>query len=931
LRNSLYIFTFLISLLTIAQELPPVVNFTPDNYGADNQNWMLSQDDQGRVYGANNKGLLEYNGSEWKVYPTHNESIMRSVNVIGDRIYTGCYMNFGYWERDTSGMLHYVPWSDNLSIEIIEDEQFWNIMAYQDWVIFQSLNRLIIVHTRSDQVHIIDPPNGIVKSFLVDGQIYYQVQGQGIYKVSEGSGQLITSDTPALTNRVVGMLRINNDLLVFTETQGIYRLVDERLLPYSVLADAFIKNSALYSVIKLRNNDMVLGTIGRGIIVISAEGELRYNIDKTNTLYNNTVLSLFEDQNQNIWMGLDNGIANMNVDSPVRSYVDITGDIGTTYDSAAYQDMLYLGTNHGLFVQPLDTSTPFKLVPGTEGQVWSLNLIDEKLYCGHNTGTFLIKDAKAELISEVQGTWYMRAISTSKLIQGKYFGLYMLDTKENGSLEETKLDGFDISSRQFEFSHPDTLLVNHEYKGVYKLAVDWENYKISDFVNIPGIRKSSHSSLIRYENRVFYANKYGIYHYDQDLGKFTINKQLSSLFDGDEYTSGNMVLDGENHLWIFTKSYLCRIQPQAIGENYKIDRIPIPFNLREELVGFENINAYLDANYLFGNSSGYLVIEPDSFNAEDDIYKVYLDQVLSASFNGRARQMPLDSIPKMESNHNNFEFHYYIPEYQKFSVSTYQYKLEGLYEDWSNWSNDPSVAFNNLSPGEYTFRLRGRVNNTPTDNEVSYSFSINPPWYATTNAIIVYSICSFLLILLINYLYKRYYRRQQKRLLERTTKDLRLQELANKQQITELQNENLQKEIDSRTRELTLSAMNTVNKNSLLSQIKTELNQANDPKDIKRLISIIDNNMDNQEDWKSFEEAFNHADKDFFKNVKQKHPEFTSGDLRLCMYLRLNLSSKEIAPLLNISVRSVEIKRYRLRKKAGIEREIDLNQYFMEL
>ena len=94
---------------------------------------------------------------------------------------------------------------------------------------------------------------------------------------------------------------------------------------------------------------------------------------------------------------------------------------------------------------------------------------------------------------------------------------------------------------------------------------------------------------------------------------------------------------------------------------------------------------------------------------------------------------------------------------------------------------------------------------------------------------------------------------------------------------------------------------------------------------------IIDRNINNEEDWKFFEEAFNHADKDFFKKVKDLHPQLTSNDLRLCVYLRMNLSSKEIARLLNISPRSVEIKRYRLRKKIELEREINLNGYFIDL
>jgi DNA-binding CsgD family transcriptional regulator len=125
--------------------------------------------------------------------------------------------------------------------------------------------------------------------------------------------------------------------------------------------------------------------------------------------------------------------------------------------------------------------------------------------------------------------------------------------------------------------------------------------------------------------------------------------------------------------------------------------------------------------------------------------------------------------------------------------------------------------------------------------------------------------------------------------------------------------------------------MNMVRKNTILNNIKDELINFSDSKEIKPVIKLIDSSLNNKQDWEFFEEAFNLADKDFFKKVKELHPQLTPNDLRLCVYLRLNLSSKEIAQLLNISPRSVEIKRYRLRKKIALERKINLNDYFIKL
>ena len=95
------------------------------------------------------------------------------------------------------------------------------------------------------------------------------------------------------------------------------------------------------------------------------------------------------------------------------------------------------------------------------------------------------------------------------------------------------------------------------------------------------------------------------------------------------------------------------------------------------------------------------------------------------------------------------------------------------------------------------------------------------------------------------------------------------------------------------------------------------------------MIKTIDHNIDEAETWNLFKEAFENTDQDFFKKIKELHSGLSPNDLKLCAYLRLNLSSKEIAPMLNISPRSVEVKRYRLRKKMNLEAKTGLVDYIM--
>jgi len=150
--------------------------------------------------------------------------------------------------------------------------------------------------------------------------------------------------------------------------------------------------------------------------------------------------------------------------------------------------------------------------------------------------------------------------------------------------------------------------------------------------------------------------------------------------------------------------------------------------------------------------------------------------------------------------------------------------------------------------------------------------------------------------------------------------------------LVQLKNEKLKLDIESKNRELAVSTMSLIKKNEFLHNIKKELKDKEGAgQDLKKVIKIIDKNLNNTDDWKLFEEAFNNADKDFLKQIKTMHPSLTPNDLRLCAYLRLNLTSKEIAPLLNISYRSVEVKRYRLRKKMNLPHESSLTSYILEI
>lgn len=920
------------SNVVISQEIPPIRVFTPQDYNAEDQNWAISQSDDRIIYVANNKGILEYNGASWQLHASPNESIIRSVLASNDLIYTGAYMDFGYWTKNEANELNYTSIVKELSLDVKEDEEFWGIIEVGEFTIFQSFERIYIYNKDDAACNIIETSRRINKIFKVKGGLYFHEIGGGIFKIENGKARKVISFEQKNQKEIVNIFEMDEGLVLLTKQDGLLSYSDGELSSMPVLANQLLQNRTIYSGLMMKNGSIVLGTISNGIIILDADGNIEMEIDQEKGLSNNTVLSLFEDVDGNIWLGLDNGINVINLNSPFRVYTDKLGQLGTVYASELFNDYLYLGTNQGLFFKNLnEKSGEFRFVKGTNGQVWSLDVLDGTLFCGHDNGTYIINRDKAQQISKVKGTWGVKEIpdQTDLLLQGSYKGIHILE-KLNGKWQyKNKVQGFDISSRYFEILSSDRILVSHEYKGVYKIEVNTNFTKIINYekLDLPaGIK----SSIASYNNKVLYASNKGVFTYDLNKESFSKDSIISQHITSSNYHSGKLIFDKDrNRLWAFTKSEMLYLEPGQMTEELEINSIAIPENLRKNKAGFENL-LYLDNNkYLIGGTTGYFIL---------DLNKIELTQnsliwsgITSYSGQNPSQALPIAGNLQLPNSQTSINFSFGVPAFNEFNPIQYQYKLEGLYDSWSNWSLLPEVVFENLPYGDYTFKARAKSNGSFSKNILSYNFQVDKPWYLKPIAITSYVVAFLLIAFLMHYGNRSYYKRQKRKLVEKRERERELERLENQKQLVEFKNENLQLDIDNKNRELGMATMNLVKRNELLNDIKVGLAHIKTADDVKKVTRLINNNLNDSNDWKLFEEAFNNVDKDFMKRVKKLHPAITPNDLRLCAYLRLNLSSKEIAPLLNISHKSVEVKRYRLRKKMNLEHDVSLSNYIINL
>lgn len=918
LANSVILFLIFSNLYS--QELPPIERYSPEIYSGGNQNWMISQASNKFIYVANNEGLLEYNGSNWKLYPSPNNTIIRSVKVFEDRIYTGSYMDFGYWHQDLSGTLQYVSLVPYLQEEMIDEEHFWNIITFQNWVLFQSFDRIYFYNPSKNQFTIIKAINDIPKVFNINGVIYYFVTSEGLYSIEEGKSVLKSDASIFKDGSIVNIFSLQDSFLIHTKNSGFYIYRNGIISEWNANTNNKLKTIKSFTSFKLKDGSVFVGTISAGLMYINQEGEIEYQINQNNGLGNNTILSLFEDLDGNIWVGLDNGIDCINFKrSPVKIFSDDKGKLGTVYASILFHENLYLGTNQGLYTKKAGSNDLFEIIEGTAGQVWCLFEYKNELFCGHHSGTFLVEGTTVTQIANKPGTWSLKEIPhmENALLQGNYVGLNIL-IKENGKWQfRNKIHGFDNSAKYFEFLSEKEIFVNHEYKGVFKLHVDDHLDSVSDICIQSELPLGKNTSIVKFKKSLLYTSNQGIYKYDTILKRFAKDSVLSIILTKESYLSGRLIVDESQKMWAFLKDNIKYVTINPITTELQINNISIPSNLIGGMIGYENISKIDNNKYLIGTTRGYIILDPSLINLKDE-YLLHLNSVSLKKMNAESISLDISKKALFKHNQNSILFSYSVPSYEKYNTVKYQYKLNGYYDFWSDWTNETELLFNNLPFGEYQFQIRALVGNILTKNIATYNFEISKPWYLTRFAIVIYIFVFLTISLMTHKRYKKFYKRQ-----------IRRKQLENERFIVQIKNEQLNKDIENKNRELAISTMSIINKNEVLNCIKNELknNEVNN----NHVIKLIDGNINNTKDWQIFEEAFNNADKFFMDRLKQLHPFLTPNDLRFCAYLRLNLTSKEIAPLLNISIRSVETKRYRLRKQMNLAHDESLVTHILEI
>ena len=918
----------LIMQMVNAQYFPYLKNFEAQEYKAGNQNWDVKKSEDGRVYFGNNNGLLEFDGINWNLWKLPNGTAVRTVFIKGKRIYVGTYEDFGYFERNLKGDLEYFSLFKKLKVKDVDkNEAYWQILEYKNAIVFRSFLDVWIY--KNNELKRFDLGSTLMSCNVVDNKLLIATLDKGIYIYKNNQFQPYFNSTTLKNTKIVSItLYGKNQILINTELKGSFLFKNNSLKYWKSEISEVLKKYQLNRFSNLASGKMVFGTIKNGVYVTDKYGKILYNINKQAGLLNNTILGQFISNNK-LWLSLDNGIAFIDLKTKNFFFNDKSGKLGAVYDVINYKNKIYIGSNTGLYYINKDNKIEF--VKGSQGQVWNLKEINGDLFCGHNNGTYLVENSKLKLVSSVTGGWVIKKVPEHKktFLQGAYAG-FVRYKKEQGKWNVKYLDKSKIPVRYLEFEDENTAWAAHANKGLYKIKFNKNVDSIKSIISYDskkGLLSNYFVHIHKIANTIVFQTNKGWQKYEPLLDSIIPYNELSNKFS----KHSNLISEDNIKAYFFKIGHTILYAP-TLNTNETIS-IPGEYFSNRLIKGNEIISKLSDSTYALNLYNGFMVINAKYFKKNKIVTK---PELVELKLNNKDLDLDIKEI-KLPFRQNRFSL---IVASPKFHVHHFEYKLNNSFvsEKWKNF-DDGFLEFSNLSDGDYNLNIRSVSFNNAKSKSLLIKFTVLSPWYKSLPGYLLYFFLIVLLGSIIYYLNKKKIRKQQDLLKisyeNNQKKLLNEQSKKSEQELITLKNETLKNELKLKSKELANSAMALAKKNEMLLDLKNQLIEQKESFSNKysfnKIIKKIDYSVEHEDEWRVFEHNFNQIHEEYFNKLKANYPNLTKRDLRICAFLKMNLSTKEIVPLLNISIRGIETQRYRLKRKLNLKKEDSLRGFLQKI
>ena len=922
--------------------IPKITHYGRNDFHADGQFWAMTEDKNGNLYFGNNDGVLVFDGERWQKVTLPNHSTVRSLITSKDGVvHAGGFNQIGIIDKDSIGNYAYHSQNEILKLDNEKIENLWQVHDFRGYLIYRSFTELIVI-SGNTATHI-QANNRFIQSGIVNDRYYVQDMNYGIMEFDPQTMSLKKSfPFPENNGAVVAFLptKKENEFLVVTKSGVIFKADRDKgtLAEYKDLFKPQEQEQIISAIVY--KNDYLLGTLSSRLMILSQNGELIRKPPAFSKVFSSTILDVHPSPDKNsLWILMNNGL----------DYVEFNSPVSHLFDSSSISDIyldkniLYLATNTGVFYSKFDITNHnintlnFEKVQNLEGQAWSITNQNGNILISHDKGLFYLDKNNPVRIGEANGIWKVIPMQgrSNMFIAAGYYGLYPLTFTKGKWILDEKIKGFNESGRDIlQINTENAFWVCHGYKGVYRLKLSDDLtrvFALEHFTDQNGLRSPFNVNVTRWDEHIIFTTNTGIYTFDSNSNKFVPYKPLNDIFNPKFNT--RKILKSASRVWFVEDDEVGYYDSES--ENKELHK-NLFRNLKGNLNrGMESIWPLSKTQVLIGSINGLFLYDTKAHAQNSNPATIITGITYTKKQNQNFNALPLQQKADLSNTVDILRFEFAAPQLTPSSKKEFQYKLEGIDNKWSNWDSNAFKEYTHPHPGNYTFTVRARNLIGQTAGETSFNFTILSPWYKTTVAFIIYFLLFMgLTALAVNLIGKKIERERQKeklaakkskKLLELEIEQLKLEQdkARIKKHKQELEEDNLTK-----SKELANYTMLLVKKKEIftdtynaLKDFKNSLKTQAARKRLQEVLFNLNQHRMGEEYLNVFDIHFEKVHENFFNQLKEMDPAITKRELRLCAFVKMNLTNKEIAPLLNISVRGVETARYRIRKKLNVKDE----------
>lgn len=906
-----------ISFGQLEKKLHPFIHNIPfSDFSSQDVNQIV-KNGSGLFYMATHSGLVETDGVNFNKYDSGKLTDLEGLYVQNDSLIYSCgYGGFGKWVRSKVGTFEYEPiyYKEPSSADYTQPV-FLNVIPHRDEIVFHAHNQLYFFDPIENTFRIDQAPDFFGKTFLVNDSLFIGNYNGDIYKYENGIFTLELSIGIDAANIVYFDSLREDKMLIITENGMLWTVGNKGLV-----LEKTLQNTNINYAIQDDSGQILLGTERQGIMYVNDEFELLTVLNSDSGLSSSSVQSLFYDQN-NVWAITDLGI-DLLLDSMVSVLTEVNY-LGTSYDYHLSGNMLLKATDKGLFKMDLSSSiSNFTLIPGSEGVNWDIDEIDGSIFIGHERGIFSYANDQFELIHSALGVWNFKQHPSQRdlIFCGTYNGILILKRKGKKWHFYKRLDGFWDSSRFMEFDKS-YLWVAHPAKGFFLMSLSANFEQIESFAFYDYLKtdeKKYYSYFFKINEELIFYDSGSFYKYEYSDKLFYESKRYNSIFSKLENFESFVTLNNDI---LFSASGRLGILNDS-NSAPKINLSSFGSKLIDSKGDFSKLSKIRDKYYIVNTNNKTLVYEikkeneKQSLNKTKDVPKPIVNRIYNM---GMSDKKLLDwnhsGQQKISFESNTIEFDFFIPNYIYNPHHVVEWKIKGD-SIWNILTEQNKLTLPSLSTDRYNIEIRTNDLQGNHSEMLTYSFVVLPVWYFSSAAIVVYLILIALGFYSLGYVYN----------------------INAEKKYLEIKREKLKLEVEKKSNELAFQAYTNIQKNKLLSTLKEYIFSSNNtdkkeglPSNVRDIVNKIERQFRESNDWVKFDFHFTKANPDFFQKLNKLHPNLNANDKRICAFIKMQMPTKQMAEFLGINVKSLEMTRYRLRKKLALKDRSDLNQYLNSL